>query len=126
MVDISAILASAVLAGLAIFQFALILGAPLGRFAWGGKHDVLPTNLRVSSMSSIFLYGIFSIIILAKAGIVSVPISDGAVVVTMWVLTGYFFVGVAMNAISRSKPERYLMTPVAAVLALLFLLVALN
>ncbi len=126
MVEISAILASVILAGLAIFQVALILGAPLGRLAWGGKHDVLPTNLRVSSMSSIFLYGIFSIIILSKAGIVSAPISDGAVVVTMWALTGYFFVGVVMNAISRSKPERYLMTPVAAVLALLFLFVSLQ
>ena len=39
---------------------------------------------------------------------------------------GYLTLGVVMNAISRSKPERYAMTPVALALALLALLIALS
>lgn len=42
----------------------------------------------------------------------------------MWVLTGYFARGVMMNGISRSKPERSLMTPVSLVLAVLSLVAA--
>ena len=33
-----------ILAFLAIFQLLLIAGLPLGRFAWGGRHEVRPTH----------------------------------------------------------------------------------
>ena len=39
---------------------------------------------------------------------------------------GYLALGVLMNAISRSKLERFIMTPVALVLAILALVVALG
>ncbi|WP_425846025.1 hypothetical protein [Agrococcus sp. TSP3-2-1] len=44
---------------------------------------------------------------------------------SVWVVVAYFVLGIAMNAISRSKPERWAMVPVAAVLAVLSLLIAL-
>ena len=47
-VQLAAIAACVILAALAIFQAALIAGAPLGRFAWGSQHSVLPTKLRIS------------------------------------------------------------------------------
>ncbi|WP_233198143.1 hypothetical protein [Cryobacterium sp. Y50] len=46
--------------------------------------------------------------------------------VAAWVLTGYFTLGVIMNGISRSKPERLVMTPVSLVLAGLCLVVAIG
>ena len=51
-----AILFCALLAALTAFQLLLILGAPLGRFAWGGQHEVLPRGLRVGSAFSIVLF----------------------------------------------------------------------
>ena len=45
-VQVAAIAACILMAALAVFQAALIAGAPLGRFAWGGQHDVLPAKLR--------------------------------------------------------------------------------
>ena len=42
----------------------------------------------------------------------------------MWVLAAYFTLGVVMNGISRSKPERRIMTPTALVLAVLYLILA--
>nr|WP_256870654.1 hypothetical protein [Paenarthrobacter nitroguajacolicus] len=101
-------------------------GAPLGRFAWGGQHDVLPRKLRVGSVVSIVLYVLFGYTALAKAGLVPVLVSETFTDIFMWVLTAYFILGVAMNAISRSKPERFVMTPVALVLAVLFLLLSLG
>lgn len=121
-----AILACVLLAGLTIFQGALIAGAPLGRMAWGGQHRVLPTNLRIGSAVSLGVYALFAYAALAKAGLVPALVSESFTSVTMWVMTAYFALGVLMNGISRSKPERLVMTPTTAALAALYLVLALH
>lgn len=125
-VQTAALAACVLLAGLAVFQVALIAGAPVGRFAWGGQHKVLPAKLKAGSAVSILLYFVFGWLALGHAGLLPVPGGRTLTSVAVWVLTGYFAVGVAMNAISRSKPERLVMTPLALVLAVLFLVLALN
>src|SRR5215218_2242620 len=120
-----AVLAVVVLAGLAVFQGLLVAGQPLGRFAWGGQYTVLPTGLRIGSAVSIALYGGFAVLILCATGVLSV-LPAGFVEVAMWVLSGYFVLGIVMNAISRSRPERLLMTPLVTVLAGVSLVLALQ
>lgn len=110
-----AFLAVTILATLTIFQLLLIAGQPLGRYAWGGQHDVLPNNLRIGSMVSIVLYAVFAVIILETAGLITLGFAIPGWAI--WVLAGYSTLGVLMNAISRSKPERNVMTPVALLLA---------
>jgi hypothetical protein len=114
----------ALLAALAVLQVALAAGAPLGRFAWGGQHAVLPTRLRVGSAVSVLLYAVFVLLLLQAAGAVSV-LPERLADVGLWVLTGYLVLGVALNAISRSRPERLVMTPVALALAVVCLVLAL-
>ncbi len=123
MTSVFAIIATLILAALAIFQLALILGAPLGRFAWGGQHTALPAKLRVGSAVSIVLYVIFAVFILSAAGISGLITDIAVIMYGMYILTGYFTLGILMNAISRSKPERFVMTPISATLAILFFLV---
>ena len=97
----------------------------MGHFAWGGQHRVLPRNLRVGSLVAIGLYAIFAAIILQRAGLVAwfpAPVAD----IGIWVVLAYLVVGVPMNAVSRSLQERYTMTPVVTVLALLVLIVAMG
>ena len=118
-----AVIAVVILALLAVFQVALAGGAPLGHFAWGGQHRVLPRNLRVGSVVSILIYALIAVVLLDRAGIIEVVPFD---VVAAWVVFGYFALGIVLNAISRSKPERLVMTPVVLVLAVLSLLVALG
>jgi hypothetical protein len=120
----AALLACVVLAGLGQFQASLVAGAPLGRFAWGGAHEVLPRRLRVGSLTSVGLYALFAVIVLEKAGVTSIVAAAAVSDIGSWVLSGYFFLGVLVNAISRSKPERAVMTPVALMLSVLCLLVA--
>jgi len=126
MTAIAAIATTVILAGLAIFQVALAVGAPIGRFAWGGQHDVLPARLRIGSVVSILLYALFALILLERAELVTVFGSEPFVQVATWVLFGYFALGILMNGISRSKAERNVMVPVTLVLAALTLLVALG
>ncbi|WP_049556237.1 hypothetical protein [Nonomuraea sp. SBT364] len=122
---VPALLLALLLALLALFQLGLVFGAPLGRFAWGGEHRVLPPKLRVGSAVSIAIYALIALIVLDRAGQVDVFPGSFSTVAT-WVVFGYFVLGVGMNAISRSKPERYTMAPVSAVLAVLALLVGLG
>ncbi len=124
MIPVAAV-GTAVLAALAVFQLLLIGGAPLGRFAWGGQHEVLPPRLRAGSAVSIAVYGVVALFLLQAAGVHGV-LPRGLVDVGMWVLTGYFALGVVLNAISRSRPERLVMTPVAVVLTVVCLLLALG
>jgi hypothetical protein len=111
-----AILACLILTFLAVFQLALALGAPFGHYAWGGSHRVLPTNLRISSIFSILLYAVFSIVILEGGGLITI---FGDITLGLWALAAYFLIGVVMNVMSRSPKERLVMTPVAALLALI-------
>ena len=121
----AAIALTVILALLAVFQLALALGAPLGRFAWGGQHRVLPTKLRIGSLVSIVIYALIAVLALDEVGLIDL-VPDAVSDIGMWVVFAYFVLGIPLNAISRSKPERYTMTPVVAVLAVLSLLVALS
>lgn len=125
MIITAAVVGCALLGALAVLQALLIAGLPLGRFAWGGQHQVLPTKLRIGSAVSIVLYALFALIILDTAARALDTTGDNITDVAIWVLTAYFVVGVGMNGVSRSRPERLLMTPVATVLALVCLVLAL-
>jgi hypothetical protein len=120
---IAAIVLTVLLGLLAVFQLTLAAGAPLGRFAWGGQHRVLPRTLRIASVSSVLVYALIALLALDRGGLVDV-LPTMVSQIGMWVVFGYFVLGIAMNAISRSKPERYTMTPLVTVLAALSLIVA--
>lgn len=126
MIELSAFLACTLLAALTIFQVLLIFGAPLGHYAWGGNYAVLPTKLRISSVVSIILYAAFAVIILGSAGLLELPVSKSIHDIGIWILAAYFGIGIIMNGISRSKRERLVMTPIAAILTLTCLFIAMN
>jgi len=115
-----------ILAALCIFQIALIFGAPIGHFAWGGQHRVLPRNLRIGSLFSVAIYIGIAACIISKSGVYQV-IPQGLVLnILVWTIFAYLLLGIFMNAASRSKPERYVMTPTALILAVCVFIVALN
>lgn len=124
MTFVAAVVICAVLGLLAVFQLLLIAGLPLGRFAWGGQQVVLPARLRIGSAVSIVLYAVFAGIALERAQLTTVIPSATFIAVATWVLAAYFVLGAVMNAVSRSKPERFTMAPVSLVLAALFLVLA--
>lgn len=123
--DIACLVASGLLAALAVVQAGAAAGAPWGRVTWGGRHRVLPTRLRLASAVSVLLYAGFAAVLISRAGIL--PGGDSVVIrVLTWVLFAYFVVGIGMNAISRSPAERLVMTPACVVLAAATLVVALG
>lgn len=124
MITIASFIALGILSCLTALQLALICGAPLGKLAWGGKYTRLPYRLRLASLVSIGLYALFATFAAMKAGIIPRTIHEPYLTIGIWMFTAYFFIGIAMNAVSRSKSERNTMTPTAALLAITFLLIA--
>lgn len=119
MSHVAAILFTVLIGVLCLFQLALALGAPWGRMAWGGQHpDKLPAGYRVGSVVGIIVYAAFAVLALDRAGVIDV-VPDPVSQIGMWIVFGVLVLGTLMNLISRSKPERYAMTPVALALAIL-------
>lgn len=113
------------LAALAVLQGALAAGAPLGHLAWGGRHRVLPANLRAGSVVAIALYAVFAILILQRAGFISV-LPETAIGLGLWAPLAFLILGTGANAVSRSLPERRVMTPITALLAALVFIVSMG
>lgn len=93
------------------FEVALALGAPAGRYAWGGAHRVLPDGLRVASAVAATVYLALSWVLV---GTRSTPPSR-RVRRALWVAAVVFALGVPLNLASPSWRER----PHAASAALL-------
>ncbi|MEQ1769975.1 MAG: hypothetical protein ABL879_09060 [Devosia sp.] len=121
----AALLAAVMFVLLALFQAALAGGSPWGRLAWGGKEPVLPPLLRGASFFAVVLLGFFAVVMAQRTGLVTL-LPPSVVDVAIWVIVAYLALGVPMNAISRSLPERLVMTPVAIVLFAAVLIVALG
>lgn len=120
----AAVAASVVLAALGVLQVLVASGRPYGRLVWGGQHRVLPRRLRIGSAVSVVAYAGMAAVLLARATAAD-PV-PAWLSVTTWVLVGYFGLGVLLNAVSRSRPERLVMTPATVLLAAAALLVALS
>lgn len=104
----------------------LAAGLPLGRAAWGGKHRILPTKLRLGSLAAVGILGVAAWIILARAGLVAPGAEPVTIRIATWVFAGYLLLNTLMNISSKSQVERYIMTPVATLLVVCFILVALS
>ncbi|GHA10212.1 hypothetical protein GCM10007989_00400 [Devosia pacifica] len=115
---LAAVVASLIFVLLAAFQAALALGAPLGRFAWGGQAgDVLPPRLQVASAASVPVLLAMSVIVLIRAGVLYSMWSP-AMYWPCWAVFLFLTLNTFANLGSKSQSERRLMTPIAAIAAI--------
>ena len=127
--EVAAIGAALLLAGVAVFQAALALGAPWGEMAYGGRVEttdgVLSGRHRASSASSFFVLLFAAWVILARADVMSEGfLSDGFVRAGSWVVASYLVLNTVMNATARTSVERWVMGSATAIAAVLSFIVA--
>lgn len=122
MITAAAIATCAILGGLGVFQGLLVCRLRLGRFAWGGGHDVLPPRLRIASAATVAIYAGLGWVVLARSGVIEA--GGDAVGALAWAAAGLFLLGTAGNLASPSRHERLVMAPVAGVLCALCTLIA--
>jgi thiol:disulfide interchange protein len=126
LVQTAAIVGTILFGLLAILQISLLLGAPLGEFAWGGQQKKLDPNRRVGSGLNIVLYGVFSLMMLARAGFIYSAALEPILPFALWMMVAFASVGIFLNAITRSRKERAVMLPTAIVLFACQLIVAIG
>jgi amino acid permease len=127
-VEAVAITAAAIVGVVSLFQMALAAGAPWGEAAYGGMFPgVLPTGMRVNSLVfAVVMFPAVALYLLDIGGVLESSWLPGSRTFVIWVLVVFFALGTLMNAISRSRVERVLWTPVNAVLLICCLALALN
>ncbi len=109
-----------------VFQLALAAGAPWGQVAMGGRYPGrFPTQLRTGALVQAALLSFLALIVLSRAG-VGFPVLDPVSGWMVWIAVAISLLSLILNLITRSKWERRLWAPVALVLVVCSLLVALS
>ncbi len=108
-----------------ILSVLIICGLPLGELTMGGQYKVFPKKLRCILMGQLFLQIFFVIIILQLGGFVSLWFSAKTTQIIGIVMAVYLSMNTVMNFISKSKKEKYIMTPLSLVAAVCFWITAL-
>ncbi len=121
-----AILATIVIGLVMILQLLLAAGFPLGQAAWGGLVQVLPPDLRWASLATVGVLGLAVWVVLARAGLAAPGAEPMAIRVVTWVFVGFLSLNTLGNVVSSSPAERYVMAPVALLLVICFIVVALS
>ncbi len=94
---------------LALFQLALVLGAPLGEYAFGGQRaGVLPPGFRVASFFSMVLALAIAGHYLAQLGVLTPMLAPDLNQVVNWGLVGFAGLSAIANNITRSQKEKRL------------------
>jgi hypothetical protein len=115
---IAAIIAVVLFTGMIVFQLLLVLGLPFGHLAYGGKYEKLPSKMKIVSLVGIVIF-IFAILsVLERAGIIIIFNNPMFVTVFVWIIAIYLVFNTLMNAISKSKWEKLIMTPISLILAI--------
>ena len=120
--EIFSIVGAMIFGLIAILTLLVTLGLPLGEFTMGGKHKVLPIEMRFASGSAFIfqLIAIVSILYVGEIISLAVPFS-----IARGIFFGfYLLLNTGMNLMSFSKKEKYVMTPLALIGSICFFVTA--
>lgn len=113
-------------AGVITFQVAMALGAPWGAYAMGGASPGrFPPAMRVVALVQAAVLGMLAVAVLSHAGL-ALPSLAEAYPWLIWVAVAVSAFSVLLNAITRSAGERRIWLPVALVLLVSSVTVALT
>lgn len=122
---IAALVYASVTVAAVLFQFALALGAPWGAYALGGRFpDRLPVRMRVAAVVQGAVLLLLAAAVLARAGLAFgglLPETSWSI----WVVVAFSAVSLVLNSITPSLRERSIWAPVAALMLITSLIVAL-
>ena len=120
----AAILHTALMIIVILFQIALALGAPWGQYAMGGSFPgVYPVAMRVAAAGQALFLIFWAAIILARAGLAFARLQKMARHL-IWLFVILSSLATLLNAITPSGPERAIWLPVSVGLLLCNLAVA--
>lgn len=108
-----------------ILSVLIICGLPLGELTMGGQYKVYPKKLRFVLLAQLILQILFVVIILQMGGFIPLWFSHDITKIICIIMAVYLSLNTIMNLISKSKKERYIMTPLSLISAICFWVTAL-
>lgn len=115
----------AVLFGVIVIMTVLVAcGLPLGEFTMGGQHKILPKKFRVIAVISVAIQIFAMIIILQTGGFISLWFSFKVTKYICFFFAAYLSLNTIMNMISKSRKEKYIMTPLSLITGICFWMTA--
>lgn len=99
-------------------------GFPLGEFTMGGQHKILPKKFRVVAVISAAIQVFAMIIILQAGGFISLWLSFKLTKYICFFFAVYLSLNTIMNMISKSRKEKYVMTPLSFIAGICFWITA--
>jgi hypothetical protein len=129
LVEMAAIVAAVLLVAVAAFQVTLTLGAPFGAMTMGGRArtvgGVLTPPYRIAAGLSAVVLVISAWLVLARAGIATLPLlDDEAVGWATWAIEAFTVLNSVTNLSGSHPVERYGMTAVTVICAVCIAYVA--
>ena len=118
------ILGAVVFGVIATMTVLVACGLPLGEFTMGGQHKILPKKLRVAAVISVAIQIFAMIIILQAGGFISLWLSFKVTKYICFFFAAYLSLNAVMNMISKSRKEKYVMTPLSLIAAICFWITA--
>jgi hypothetical protein len=110
--DVAIIVSILMVFGFAVLQLLLVFGAPFGEYVLGGQHKVLPIKMRLISGVFSFLFMVVGVSYLQMAGAISNLFSPVFIKILLASYTLFLASAIIGNGfITKSKKERYVMTP---------------
>ena len=109
---------------IATMTILVACGLPLGEFTMGGQHRILPKKLRVVAVISVAIQ-IFAMIIILQAGsFIPLWFSFKITRYICFFFATYLSLNTIMNMLSKSRKEKYLMTPISLIAGICFWITA--
>lgn len=121
----TAIIGASVFSIVIILSFLIICGLPLGELTMGGQYRVFPKKLRIILVTQLILQIFFVVIILQMGGFIPLWFSGNVTRIICIIMAVYLSLNTFMNFISKSKKEKFIMTPLSLISAICFWITAL-
>lgn len=118
------ILGAVIFGVIATMTVLVACGLPFGEFTMGGQHKILPKNLRVAAVISMAIQTFAMIIILQAGGFISLWFSFKVTKYICFFFAAYLSLNTIMNMISKSRKERFVMTPLSLIAGICFWITA--
>src|SRR5688572_29701025 len=124
MKKVAAIVYAIVSLGVIAFQIALAAGAPWGAYAMGGAFPgQFPPELRIAAIVQAMILGGLALVVLSRAG-VALPKWSRTARWIIWVVVVFSAISLVLNTITPSVRERAIWMPVALIMLISSLIVA--
>ena len=120
-----AIIGAGVFSIVIVLSFLIVCGFPLGELTMGGRYKVFPKKLRIILVMQLILQIFFVVIVLQMGGLIPFWFSENATKIICIIMAVYLSFNTIMNFISKSKKEKYIMTPLSAISAVCFWIITL-